>query len=436
MAVVIRGVVRIHALRGLTWVLTSILIVLHAPAAVGTMATSDQEAAPAWPLPDTTEYYVRVLWWGEGGSEPGQFDGPWGMGADREGNIYIVDHGNYRIQKFDSLGNFLMMFGEEGSGPGQFEGPSDVAVGEDGYIYVTDFDGWDWDPSWVHKYDSLGDFVLRWGGESGLEPGQLDAPSGIAVGDSGYVYVVEWAGAGRIQRFTSEGDFNLFWRHANPAVHGADVVGTYPGSVYTRWSVSGYQLFRYDPIGNPIVAFGGETWAQDMATDSEGNLYVTHWGPNGRVSKYDSLGTLVTWWATLQDVYGIAVDAHDAVYVAHYGKDVISKWERRIVGVSEDPFESAHEVFAIRLAQSCPNPFRFSTTIMYSLEAPTLLSLAVYDIRGALVRTLVSGEVSAGTHGVMWDGTDSRGNRAGSGVYFYLLSTDGLSEMKRMVLVR
>jgi len=378
---------------------------------------------------DTAEYYVRVLWWGEGGSGPGQFDVPLGMGSDRDGNIYVCDKGNHRVQKFDSLGNFLMMFGEEGTGPGQFRFPADVALNDSGFIYVCDRDN-----HTVQRFDSLGNYVLGWGGDPGLEPGHLYYPTGIAVGDSGYVYVADWGY--RIQRFTSEGEFSLFWRHPNPAVYGADVVGTYPGSVYTRWGVAGYQLFRYDPVGNPIIAFGGETWAQDMATDSEGNLYVTHWGPNGRVSKYDSLGTLVTWWATLQDVFGIAVDAHDAVYVAHLSKDVISKWERRIVSVSEDFFIPSHEAFRLRLAQSYPNPFRLRTTITYLLEMPALTTLAVYDTRGALVRTLVSGEVSRGVHQVVWDGTDSRGNRAASGVYFYCLLGDGFIETKRMVLLQ
>jgi hypothetical protein len=428
---------RLPICAGLLGFILPVGMVLIPGAGAGSMATPDGGTVRSgWGAPDTTEYYVRVLWWGESGTGPGQFDLPLGMGSDRHGNVYVCDRQNNRVQKFDSLGNFLMMFGEEGSQPGQLEGPLDVAVGEDGSIYVTDFDASAWNPSWVHKFDSLGNFILRWGGDSGLEPGQLDAPSGIALGDSGYVYVAEWAGPGRIQRFTSEGEFSLFWRHANPAVYGGDVVGAYPGSVYTRWGVAGYQLFRYDPVGNPIIAFGGETWAQDMATDSEGNLYVTHWGPNGRVSKYDSLGTLVTWWATLQEVFGIAVDAHDAVYVAHLTKDVITKWERRMVGVGEDSCIASREAFGLRLAQNCPNPFSLTTTITYSVEAPGPASLAIYDLRGALVRTLVSGEASPGAHRVVWDGADSRGSRVASGVYFCLLSADGSTETRPMVLLR
>jgi flagellar hook assembly protein FlgD len=63
--------------------------------------------------------------------------------------------------------------------------------------------------------------------------------------------------------------------------------------------------------------------------------------------------------------------------------------------------------------------------------------LEIYDLTGRLVRTLLSGEVAAGNHSVLWDGRNERGTSVGSGVYFYRLKlgTDFVSS-KKMILMR
>jgi sugar lactone lactonase YvrE len=57
---------------------------------------------------------------------------------DLEGNYYILDSGNHRIQKFDPVGNYLATFGRQGQGPGEFNYPASVAVDKKGYIYISD----------------------------------------------------------------------------------------------------------------------------------------------------------------------------------------------------------------------------------------------------------------------------------------------------------
>jgi len=87
------------------------------------------------------------------------------------------------------------------------------------------------------------------------------------------------------------------------------------------------------------------------------------------------------------------------------------------------------------LGHNYPNPFCSSTTIAYSLAVPTEVTIAVYDVRGALVRTLVSEYAAAGQHVAVWDGRNQRGHRVGSGVYFCCLSTERHTETRRMVLL-
>jgi len=64
------------------------------------------------------------------------------------------------------------------------------------------------------------------------------------------------------------------------------------------------------------------------------------------------------------------------------------------------------------------------------------VTLAVYDVAGARVRTLIDGTRTAGRHGEVWDGRDSNGQLVGSGVYFYRLRTDDAALTKKMVLLK
>jgi sugar lactone lactonase YvrE len=65
-----------------------------------------------------------------------------GLGLDSDGNVYVADALNYRIQKFTNTGTFLTKWGSQGPAPGQFAGlPTDVAVSVGGMVYVTDYSG-------------------------------------------------------------------------------------------------------------------------------------------------------------------------------------------------------------------------------------------------------------------------------------------------------
>ena len=66
--------------------------------------------------------------WGSTGSDDGQFNNPHGNEVDQDGNVYITDQGNARVQKFASDGKFLTKRGTHGTGDGQFTHPHGVAV--------------------------------------------------------------------------------------------------------------------------------------------------------------------------------------------------------------------------------------------------------------------------------------------------------------------
>ena len=88
------------------------------------------------------------------------------------------------------------------------------------------------------------------------------------------------------------------------------------------------------------------------------------------------------------------------------------------------------------VSQNYPNPFNPSTTIDYSIPQGARVRLAVYDVRGALVKTLVDADKSAGPHAVEWDGRNDGGQRVGSGIYFYRLEAPGATLTKKMVFLK
>lgn len=83
-----------------------------------------------------------------------------------------------------------------------------------------------------------------------------------------------------------------------------------------------------------------------------------------------------------------------------------------------------------------PNPSRSSITAAFNLPGEGKVRLAVYDLRGALVRTLVNDRLPAGKHQVVWDGRDDLGRPVASGVYFYRLEALGERRTQKSLLLR
>ncbi len=83
-----------------------------------------------------------------------------------------------------------------------------------------------------------------------------------------------------------------------------------------------------------------------------------------------------------------------------------------------------------------PNPFNPTTTIHYDLATQAKVDLKVYDVAGRLVRALVGETRPAGSHQVVWDGRDGRGNPTASGVYFVRMIADSQVFTKKMVLLK
>lgn len=98
--------------------------------------------------------------------------------------------------------------------------------------------------------------------------------------------------------------------------------------------------------------------------------------------------------------------------------------------------ETAPVAASLRLLQIQPNPFNPSTTIRFELPAAGQARLAVYDVAGRLIRTLIDENRPTGANEAVWDGCDETGRSMPSGTYFARLASAGRSETSRMSLVR
>ena len=92
------------------------------------------------------------------------------------------------------------------------------------------------------------------------------------------------------------------------------------------------------------------------------------------------------------------------------------------------------------LLQNYPNPVlaaqpRFATRIVYQLPERARVQIAIYNLAGQHVTTLVDELKPAGTHGALWEGKDEHGRSLASGVYLYKLETQNVVKMRKMVLM-
>jgi DNA-binding beta-propeller fold protein YncE len=125
---------------------------------------------------------------------PGDFSKPTNVAVDKDGNLYVSDTLNDRIEIFDADGNFISTFGKPGDGPGYFARPKGIAVDCDGHIWVADAV-----QDRVQVFDKEGRLLI-WMGGNGLLPGQFSALTGLTIDKFNRVFTSEQF-PGRVQEF-------------------------------------------------------------------------------------------------------------------------------------------------------------------------------------------------------------------------------------------
>ena len=137
----------------------------------------------------------------------------------------------------------------------------------------------------------------------------------------------------------------------------------------------------------------------------------------------------------LADGSAVALDGHGRLNVVVAGEDAataLTVWDSLNAAPAQLP--AAPDGFELKPAS--PNPFNPSTTISFSVQYETNVTLTVHDVRGRIVRTLLRGRCQAGNHSVHWAGDDSRGRAVASGVYFTRMAAEGLILTRKLVLLK
>jgi DNA-binding beta-propeller fold protein YncE len=125
---------------------------------------------------------------------PGDFAKPTGLAVDHDGDLYVADTMNNRIEVFDADGKFIRTFGKAGDGPGYFARPKGVAVDSDDHIWVADGV-----QDRVQVFNKEAQLLIAFGGH-GLLPGQFQGLVGIATDKNNRVFTSEIF-PGRVQQF-------------------------------------------------------------------------------------------------------------------------------------------------------------------------------------------------------------------------------------------
>ncbi len=302
------------------------------------VVSSNEPAKIPTTLPTSVRYTFTTAW-GTKGSGDGQFFSPSDIAIDNQGNVLVVDRFNYRIQKFDSSGNFLTKWGSKGNGNGQFgeNGLNELAIDPSGTVYVVDNR-----KECIQKFDSSGRYLMQWGSE-GNDDARLHFIYDIAVSSAGTIYIADWGGdaIAAIKMYDSSGKFigKLGSRGPNPSQF------YYPYSIAIDSSRNVYvsdcakhQIQKYDSSGNYIMRWdsagsGSTCMASILATDQAGNVFESD--PSGnRIRIFSPTGKLVTSWGSLGSgngqfnwPWGVAIDKSGDVYVVDQGNNRIQKFK-------------------------------------------------------------------------------------------------------------
>jgi len=102
------------------------------------------------------------------------------------------------------------------------------------------------------------------------------------------------------------------------------------------------------------------------------------------------------------------------------------------IGVDDSPTAPANTA----LWPNVPNPFNPSTIIRFDVAVAGRVTLGIYNVHGQLVRTLVDAWLPASSRSLHWNGTDDRGRRVASGIYFARLHAGDIVETRKMVLLK
>ncbi len=307
-------------------------IAVEDPASVGELSEAEEEALEYVPPAPSYKSTFGAL-----GSGDGQLKAPGDVAIAANGDLFVVDRGNNRIERFNQEGKFVSKFGSEGSDNGQFKRPCAIAIDSSGNLWVADADN-----NRIQKFTATGTFVKAVG-VAGNGNAQFNKPEGIATDLKGNVYVADTFNS-RIQILNSAGEFvSKVGSLGTAEGQFNQPVGVDIGPGGKLWVADRglHRISEFDAAGTLLRVFGsqgsgdGQFWCPEaMEVDSRGNVFVGD-RANNRIQQFSSKGKYLTKFGSqgtgagqfnLQFPMGVAVDNLGGLWVSDVGNHRIQKW--------------------------------------------------------------------------------------------------------------
>lgn len=235
---------------------------------------------------------------GSKGTGNGEFKHPAGIASDAEGNIWVVDMENARLQKFDSEGKYIKKFGKEGKGKCELIRPKSVAVDSEGHIWVDDAGNYR-----VTEFNEAGECFTQFG-EVGTKEGQLFDAESIAIDHKDDIWVGDTYNH-RLQEFDHEGKLiQVVQPESGECGHMENPGGITVDPVGNIWVVDWItsRVIEFNEEGSCLREFAFEGFgsgngqfkhADAISVDANGAVWIGDEG-NGRVQVFNEAGEYIT----------------------------------------------------------------------------------------------------------------------------------------------
>lgn len=324
--------------------------------------------------------------------------------------FFVLDQNTSEIWILDSTGGFISKFSSFGRGQGEISRGGVIRCDRQGLVYVSDrYQGR------IVVFSPFGEFITNIElGEFGSD--RLATPIGLTLDENDILYVASTESAS-IHMFKVSGYAGgataLRLKPLLPVDGATITAGTvvFRAESYTVSDLIGPGVFDFEVFSgsdSSAPVFSAESVKPSDSLSAESGTLVGEWYPSGNFAS----DSLYHWRARLRN----------AAFTGPW--------------MSLQSFTVSALPHKFSLSQNYPNPFNPSTKIAFTLAHDAHVSITVINLLGQKVVTLVSDELSAGENLVVWDGLNSSGSAAASGVYFYRMVTAEFVETKKMVLVK